>query len=95
MRRFALTLIGALLALTAWTASASAAPINVDAERRQGGVPGVSVTVYSVDEEGQQVPIQSITAGQDTGEPTQNAGLCAVGVIHTSCTPADEASGRD
>jgi hypothetical protein len=93
MRRIALTLIGALFVLTAGTASASAAPINVDAERREGGQPGVSVTVYAV-VGGQQVPIQSIEAGLGSGEEEQNAGLCAEGVIHTSCTPADEASNK-
>ena len=94
MRRVALTLIGALLALSAGTASASAAPINVDADRRQDGQPGVSVTVYAV-VGGQQVPIQSIEAGLGSGESTQKAGLCAAGEIHTSCTPADEASNRN
>jgi len=94
MRRVALTLIGALLAFTAGTASASAAPINVDADPREE--PGVSVTVYAV-VFGQQVEIQSIEAGLGSGEQRedrQQAGLCAEGEIHTSCTPADEASER-
>jgi hypothetical protein len=93
MRRVAITLIGALLAFTAGTASASAAPINVDSTPREDALPGVTVTVYAVVGE-QQVPIQSSTAGLGSGELGQNAGLCAVGEIHTSCTPADEASER-
>jgi len=92
MRRVALTLIGALLALTAWTASASAAPIDVNATPRQGSDDGgVTVTVSAV-VGGTEVPIESITAGKSGGEQDKNAGLCASGLIHTSCTPADEAS---
>ena len=91
MRRVALTLIGALLALTAGTASASAAPpFDVNATPQQGPEEGgvtVTVTVPGVEE-----PIQSITAGKEGGEEDKNAGLCASGRIHTSCTPADEAS---
>ena len=84
MRKIVLTLIGALLALTAGTASASAAaPINVDSDPIDGGVT-VTVSVFGV-------PIQSMTAGQAGGEEDKNAGLCATG-FHTSCTPADEAS---
>jgi hypothetical protein len=87
MRRVALTLIGALLVLTAGTASASAAPpIDVDANPEKGGV---TVTV-SVGET--EIPIESITAGLKGGEEDKNASSCASGVIHTSCTPADEAS---
>jgi hypothetical protein len=90
-RRVALTLIGALLVLTAGTATASAAPpIDVNAQPQDGGV---TVTV-SVDVNGTQVPIESITAGPSGGEQDKNAGLCASGVIHTSCTPADEASNK-
>src|SRR5829696_1439633 len=92
MRRVALTLIGALLVLTAGTATASAAPpIDVNAQPQDGGV---TVTVSVVEEDGTEVPIQSITAGQSGGEQDKNAGLCASGVIHTSCTPADEASNK-
>jgi hypothetical protein len=92
MRRVVLTLMAALLALTAGAASASAAPpINVDSEP---GERGVTVTV-SVRVGEEEVPIQSITAGREGGEADKNAGLCAVGVIHTSCTPADEASNRN
>jgi hypothetical protein len=81
--------IGALFVLTAGTASASAArPISVTAQPEKGGV---TVTA-SVDVGGTEVPVQSITAGQRGGEEDKNAGLCASGVIHTSCTPADEAS---
>jgi hypothetical protein len=87
MRRVALTLIGALLVLTAGTATASAAPpVDVNAQPKDQGV---TVTV-SVD----GVPIESITTGLGAGEPDKNAGLCASGVIHTSCTPADEASNK-
>ena len=92
MRRVTLSLIGALLAFTAATASANAAPINVDADPRDDA-PGVTVTV-SVVVGGTQVPIESITTGLDSGEGDKNAGLCASGIIHTSCTPADEASTR-
>jgi hypothetical protein len=92
MRRVALTLIGALLVLTAGTASASAAPpIDVNAQPQDGGV---TVTVSVVREDGTEVTIESITAGQSGGEPDKKAGLCASGVIHTSCTPADEASNK-
>jgi hypothetical protein len=92
MRRVALTLIGALLVLTAGTATASAAPpIDVNAQPRDGGVT-VTVSVNGV-------PIESITTGVGAGETKENekaqqAGLCASGIIHTSCTPADEASNK-
>jgi hypothetical protein len=89
MRRVALTLVGALLAFTAGTASASAAPpIDVDAEPRERGV---TVTVSLVVEE-QEFFLESITTGFGSGEDDKNAGLCAEGFIHRSCTPADEAS---
>jgi hypothetical protein len=92
MRRVVLSLVGALLAVTAATTSASAAPpIRVDAEPGSGGA---VVTVYV---DGTDVPIESITTGQlapKTDQGTDNGlpGLCAEGVIHTSCTPASEAA---
>ncbi len=87
MKRVALILIGALLAITAGTASASAAPIDVNATPQDRGVM-VSVTLVV----GGQPITETITTGYGQGESDKNAGLCAVGVIHTSCTPADEAS---
>jgi hypothetical protein len=80
MRRIALTLVGALLVLAGGTASASAAPIDVNATPETGGVT-VSVSVLGTQ-------VQSITAGQAGGEVDKNAGLCASGLIHNSCTPA-------
>jgi hypothetical protein len=91
MRRVIFSLAGALLAVTAATTSASAAPpIDVNAEPGSGGVT-VTATVDGT-------PIEQITTGQlandeeppstDNGHP----GLCATGVIHTSCTPASEAA---
>ena len=92
MRKVAITLIGALLAFTAGTASASAAPINVDANPREDAQPGITVTVVAV--VGETQVLESITTGLGSGEGDKNAGLCASGLIHTSCTPADEASER-
>jgi hypothetical protein len=94
MRRVILSLVGALLAVTAATTSASAAPpIDVDA---QPGDQGAVVTVYA-NVDGTQVPIESIktgqlAVGQDPTNPDNGPGLCATGVIHNSCTPASEAA---
>jgi hypothetical protein len=94
MRRVVLSLVGALLAVTAATSSASAAPpIDVDAEPGSGGV---QVTV-SANVDGTQIPIESIKTGQlavnqDPTNPDNGPGLCATGVIHNSCTPASEAA---
>jgi hypothetical protein len=60
----------------------------VDANPEKGGV---TVTVSVVVGE-TEIPIESITAGLKGGEEDKKAGLCARRVIHTSCTPADEAS---
>jgi hypothetical protein len=88
MKRVTLAGIVALFALAAGTTSASAAPpIDVNAVPVVGGG-GVTVTA-SVG--GQQ--IQSMTAGSTVSGDEGKPGICAVG-IHTSCTPADEASGR-
>jgi hypothetical protein len=90
MRRVALSLIGALLVLTAWTASASAAPpvdVDVNAQPVDGG--GVTVTA-SLD----GTTVETMTAGTSVDGRTDNGkpGLCADGLIHTSCTPASEAA---
>ena len=84
MRRFALVLIVALFAVPAGTVSAMAAPID-EVDPEQGGVT-VTATVGTKSE--------TITAGLKGGEEDKNAGLCASGNIHTSCTPADEAGGH-
>jgi hypothetical protein len=87
MRRVALTLIGALLVFMAGTASASAAPIVVDAQPEKGGVT-VRATVVV---QGTQIS-ETIETGQLATSDTGGPGLCATGVIHTSCTPASEAA---
>jgi hypothetical protein len=95
MRRVVLSLVGALLAVMAATTSASAAPIDVNADPGEGGAEEAGVTV-TVTVEG--TPIQQIKTGQlaEGQDPTTNftngPGLCATGVIHTSCTPASEAA---
>jgi hypothetical protein len=91
MRRVILSLVGALLAVAAATTSASAAPIDIEVDHSVKG--GVTVTA-TVD----GTPIEQIKTGQlaENQDPTQNfengPGVCATGVIHTSCTPADEAA---
>lgn len=94
MRRVALTLVGALLAISAGTTSASAAPIDVDAEPEKGGV----VVTATVTVEGFPTIEETITTGQLAADvpfnENESPGLCAFGPIHTSCTPADEASER-
>lgn len=87
MRRVALALIVALFAVPAGTTSASAAPIDVDAEPVEGGGVTVTATVPFLSPE----PIQTMTAGRTVTGDDGKPGLCARG-IHTSCTPADEAS---
>jgi hypothetical protein len=94
MRRVILSLVGALLAVTAATTSANAAPIDVNVDHSEKG--GVTVTANTTVG---GIPIQQqITTGQlaEGQDPTTNftngPGLCATGVIHTSCTPASEAA---
>ena len=96
MRRVILSLVGALLAVTAATTSASAAPIDVNATPGEGGAEEAGVTV-TVTVEGtpiqQQITTGQLAEGQDPSTNfTNGPGLCATGVIHTSCTPASEAA---
>jgi hypothetical protein len=94
MRRIILSLVGALLVVTAATTSASAAPpIDVNAEPGEGGVT-VTATVTTP----QGTATETIITGQlaEGLDPTQKfengPGLCATGDIHNSCTPASEAA---
>ena len=68
-------------ALAVGVSSASAAPVT--AEPQPGGVV-VTATYAGL--------TQTIAAGTIVQDDTDNKlpGLCAVGVIHTSCTPADD-----
>jgi len=86
MRRVALALIVGLFAVPAGTLSASAAPIDVTADPGDRGVT-VTVTVLGIEAE-------SIDTGQLAVEEGGQPGLCASGLIHTSCTPASEAGGQ-
>ena len=81
MRRFLLilALAGALIVATA--VPALAGPIDVSPT--QGGV------TVSVDLDGDESADQTLTAGLGGGEEGQ-PGLCAAGVLHTSCTPANQ-----
>jgi hypothetical protein len=86
MRRVVLSLVGALLAVMAATTSASAAPITIKVDHSDKG--GVTVTATV---EGTPIEEQ-IKTGQLATSDTGGPGLCASGVIHTSCTPASEAA---
>src|SRR5215212_1997164 len=78
MRKVAFALIGALFAVLAGTSSASASRIT-DVEPHHGGV---IVTAL-----GGTILEETITTGQLAEE---GPGLCADGLIHSSCTPANE-----
>jgi hypothetical protein len=86
MRRVVLSLVGALFVVTAATTSASAAPIDIKVDHSEKGGVTVTATVEGI-------PIQEqIKTGQLATSDTGGPGLCASGVIHTSCTPASEAA---
>ena len=92
MRRVILSLVGALLAATAATTSASAAPIDVNADHSEKGGVTVTATVEGTPIQ-QQITTGQLAEGQDPSTNfTHGPGLCATGVIHTSCTPASEAA---
>jgi hypothetical protein len=87
MKRVVLALIIGLFAVPVGTTSASAAPpIDVNAQPVDRGV---TVTVSS-----DTTTIETMTAGKSVEDRTDNKkpGLCASGIIHTSCTPASEAA---
>jgi len=86
MRRVALALIVGLFAVPAGTLSASAAPIDVTANPGDRGVTVTVTTILGIDE--------SIETGQLAITKGGQPGLCASGLIHTSCTPASEAGGQ-
>jgi hypothetical protein len=93
MRRVILSLVGALLAVTAATTSASAAPIDVNVDHsEQGGVTVTATTTVDGIPIEQQIRTGQLAAGEDPTNPDNGPGLCATGVIHTSCTPASEAA---
>jgi hypothetical protein len=92
MRRIILSLIGALLAVTAATTSANAAPIDVNVDHSEKGGVTVTATVEGTQIQ-QQIKTGQLAEGQDpTTNFTNGPGLCATGVIHNSCTPASEAA---
>ena len=92
MRRVILSLVGALLAVTAATTSANAAPIDVNVDHSEKGGVTVTATVEGTQIQ-QQIKTGQLAEGQDpTTNFTNGPGLCATGVIHTSCTPASEAA---
>ena len=83
MKRIVLGMVVALIAVAAGTTSASAAPINVDATPIDSGVE-VQVSIFGS-------PVEGIRTGRFAGSDTPTgAGVCAGGLIHTSCTPAGQ-----
>ena len=86
MKRVVLAFVVALIAIAAGTTSASAAPIDVNATPIDSGVE-VQVSILGIPVE----PVETITTGRFAGSDTPTgAGLCAKGLIHTSCTPAGQ-----
>ena len=82
MKRVVLALLVGLFAVFAGTNTASAAPINIDVNHSDSG--GVVVTATIV---GTPI-VETITTGQLATSEFGGPGLCASGVIHSSCTPA-------
>jgi hypothetical protein len=91
MRRVVLSLVGALLAVAAATTSASAAPINIEVDHSVKGGVTVKATIEGTPIE-QQIKTGQLAVNQDPTNPDNGPGLCATGLIHTSCTPASEAA---
>ena len=91
MRRVALALIVALFAVPVGTVSASAAPIDVNANPGEGVV---TVTATVLGTYSETIKTGKLAVNEDPTNPDNGPGLCATGDIHESCTPANEASGR-
>jgi hypothetical protein len=92
MKRVALALIAGLFVVAASTTAASAAPIDIEVDHSDKGGVTLTATVEGTPIE-QQIKTGQLAVNQDPSTNFDNGpGLCATGVIHTSCTPASEAA---